>query len=146
MGLTREQIIHDWTERKNRIDEMLCDTTVNDKQLFEELCCSVYSGDEYTKTEGIIDNDAEALVELLCEYVITDYATASMLDCQKISFPDHSEIIATICLQLKRDNVLLTYIQGRLKIKDQNNYDWFSSNGNECSQVMSGIKEIWDRV
>lgn len=146
MALTREQIIHDWTERKNRIDEMLCDTTVNDKQLFEELCCSVYAGDEYTKTEGIIDNDAEALVELLCDYVITDYATASMLDCQKISFPDHSEIIATICLQLKRDNVLLTYIQGRLKIKDQNNFDWFSSNGNECSQVMSGIKEIWDRA
>lgn len=53
MGLTREQIIRDWTERKNRIDKMLYDTTVSDKQLFEELCCSVYSGDEYTKTESI---------------------------------------------------------------------------------------------
>lgn len=37
MRLTREQIIRDWTERKNRIDKMLYDTTVSDKQLFEKL-------------------------------------------------------------------------------------------------------------
>ena len=145
MALNREQIIHDWTERKNRIDEMFWNGT-DEKKIFEELCCSVYSGDEYTKTEGIINNDEASLIELLCEYVITDYATASMLDCQKISFPDHSEIIATICLQLKRDNVLLSSVQDRLKIKDQNNYNWFASNGNECSQVMSGLKEVWDNA
>lgn len=31
MGLTREQIIRDWAERKSRINKMLYDTTVSDR-------------------------------------------------------------------------------------------------------------------
>ena len=145
MALTREQMYITFKQRTERIENMFNNGT-DEKRIFEELCCSVYAGDEFVKTEGIINNDEAALIELLCEYVITDYATTSMLDCQKISFPDHSEIIATICLQLKRDSVLLSSVQDRLKIKDQNNYDWFASNGNECSQVMSGLKEVWDNA
>lgn len=143
MGLTREQMHDEFIKRCGTIERMFNNGTP-DKCIFEHLCCSIYAGDEYTKTAGIINNDVAALIELLCEYIITDYATASMLDCQEISFPDHSEIIATICLQLKRDDVLLSSVQDRLKIKDQNNYDWFASNSNECSQVMSGLKEVWD--
>ena len=145
MALTREQMHDKFIKHCGKIERMFNDGT-SEKTIFEELCCSVYAGDEFVKTEGIINNDEAALIELLCEYVITDYATTSMLDCQKISFPDHSEIIATICLQLKRDGVLLNSVQDRLKIKDQNNYDWFASNGNECSQVMSGLKEVWDNA
>ena len=145
MALTKSQMAAAWAQRKQHIDEMFWDGT-SEKSIFEELCCSVYAGDEFVKTEGIINNDEAALIELLCEYIITDYATTSMLDCQKISFPDHSEIIATICLQLKRDGVLLSSVIDRLKIKDQNNYDWFANNGNECSQVMSGLKEVWDNA
>ena len=145
MGLTREQMYDKFIKNRDKIERMFENGTP-DKCIFEKLCCSIYAGDEYTKTEGIINNDETALIELLCEYIITDYATASMLDCQKISFPDHSEIIATICLQLKRDDVLLTSVQDRLRLKDQNNYNWFASNGNECSQIMSGLKEVWDNA
>lgn len=145
MGLTREQMCNKFKQQCKKI-ELMFNNGTPDKAIFEELCCSIYAGDEYAHTEGIINNDKIALIELLCEYIITDYATASMLDCQKISFPDHSEIIATICLQLKRDDVLLNSVIDRLRIKDQDNYDWFASNGNECSQVISGLKEVWDNA
>lgn len=144
MALSREQIIHDWTERKNRIDNMLYDTTVDDKAIFEELCCSVYSGDEYDNVQGIIENDVNDLIDTLCHIVIADYAASALIDSQVISMPDHSEILATICAQLKRDNVDIQRVYNAIDKADTTN--WFVTNGNEFSMVHCGIKEIWDRA
>ena len=144
MALSREQIIHDWTERKNRIDSMLYDTTVDNKTIFEELCCSVYSGDEYDNVQGIIENDVNGLIDTLCHIVISDYSVNSLIDSQIISMPDHSEILATICAQLKRDNVDIHRVYDAVDKADTAN--WFATNGNELSMVHCGIKEIWDRA
>lgn len=144
MALTRETIIHDWTERKNRIDSMLYDSEVDDKTIFEELCCSVYSGDEYDNVQGIIENDVNGLIDTLCHIVIADYAVNSLIDSQVISMPDHSEILATICAQLKRDSVDIHRVYDAVDKADTAN--WFVTNGNELSMVHCGIKEVWDRA
>lgn len=144
MALSREQIIRDWTERKNRIDSMLYDTIVDDKAIFEELCCSVYSGDEYDNVQGIIENDVNGLIDIICHIVIADYAASALIDSQVISIPDHSEILAIICAQLKRDNVDIHRIYDAVDKADTAN--WFVTNGNELSMVHCGIKEIWDRA
>lgn len=143
MALSREQIIHDWTERKNRIDEMFWDGTP-EKAIFEELCCSVYSGDEYGNLPGIINNDISNLIETLCHIVIADYAINSIIDSQVISMPDHSEILATICAQLKCDGVDIHRVYDAVDAADS--YGWFVTNGNELSMVHCGIKEVWDRA
>lgn len=144
MALTRQQIIRDWTERKNRIDSMLYNNTVDDKIIFEELCCSVYSGDEYDNVQGIIENDVNGLIDTLCHIVIADYAVNSLIDSQVICMPDHSEILATICAQLKKDNVDIHTVYDAVDKADTAN--WFVINGNECSMVHCGIKEIWDKA
>ena len=142
-AINREQMAAAWNKRKAQIDEMFWNGT-DDKQIFNELCCSLYSGDEFKNVSGVINNDICGLINTACHIIIADYALSTLLDRQTISMPDHSEILATIFAQLKRDNIELQSMCNSVDEADTS--DWFYSNDNERSMVHSAIKEVWDRA
>jgi hypothetical protein len=57
--MTREDMFHKLTLRYEELVCKYADKNVPDKQFFEELCCSIYSGDEFYEPEEPIklDND-----------------------------------------------------------------------------------------
>lgn len=143
MALNREQMYEHFIQRCGKIQKMFNNGASNES-IFEELCCSVYSGNEYNNVQGIIENDVNGLIDTLCHIVIADYAASALIDSQVISMPDHSEILATICAQLKRDNIDIQRVYDAIDKADTAN--WFATNSNELSMVHCGIKEIWDRA
>lgn len=143
MALSRNQMYECFIKRCGKIQQMFNNNNVDDKQIFEELCCSVYSGDEYENVQGIIENDTNSLLDALCHIVVADYAMNSLIDSQVIDMPDHSEILAIICAQLKRNNVDICVVYNAIKMADT--FNWFVTNSNELSMVYLGIREIWEK-
>ena len=143
MALSREQMYERFIQHCGKIQKMFNNGASNES-IFEELCCSVYSGDEYNNVQGIIENDVNNLIDTLCHIVIADYAVNSLIESQVISMSDHSEILATIYAQLKRDNVDIQRVYDAIDKADTAN--WFVTNDNELSMVHCGIKDIWDRA
>lgn len=150
MALSRKQMYDCYIKRCEKIQQMFNNSDIDDRHIFEELCCSIFSGDEYEyKNElknvpGIINNDVSSLLDALCHIIVAEYAINSVIDNQSIDMPDHSEILATICAQLKRDGVSLQYVYECINKTDT--FNWFVTNYNELSIVQSGIKDIWEHA
>lgn len=136
MALSRKQMYDYFIERCGKIQKLFNNNDVDDRQIFEELCCSIYSGDEYDDVHGLID--------ALSHIVVADYAINTLFDDKAINKPDHSEILATICAQLKNSGVKLLTVYSAISKTDT--FNWFVTNKNELSMVYLAILEIWDSV
>lgn len=141
MALTKGTMANEWAKRKARIDEIFWNGT-DDKKIFEELCNPVYSGDEFENVPGIIYRNDLDLINAACHIIIADCAISCMIDSTIIPIPDHTEILATIFAQLKRDNINWQTVYEAIDKRDINKV--FISSNEKCALIRSRVNEIWN--
>lgn len=109
MALSKQQMWNEYMTRFNKIQQMVLDPNVPAKDVFVELCCSIYGGDEWNEVRYQYDDEGSSCFFMVDGIRFDVYDLRSMRSCSRVNKETYTDVCVLNCDYIE-NNAMLYHI------------------------------------